>query len=113
MLQQLRSKSLVIWAIVFVFFVVGFLLADTSGLLGLGSAPITPGTTVAKVNGTEIQWLAWQNRANQLAQQQEGQSGRGLTLDERQQIENQAFEEMVGEILLQQEYERRGIRVSD
>ena len=113
MLQQLRSKSLVIWAIVFVFFVVGFLLADTSGLLGLGSAPITPGTTVATVNGTEIQWLAWQNRANQLAQQQEGQSGRGLSLDERQQIENQAFEEMVGEILLQQEYERRGIRVSD
>ena len=113
MLQQLRSKSLVIWAIVFVFFVLGFLLADTSGLLGIGSAPITPGTVVAEVNGTEIQWLAWQNRANQLAQQQEGQSGRGLTLDERQQIENQAFEEMVGEILLQQEYERRGIRVSD
>ena len=113
MLQQLRSKSLVIWALVFVFFVVGFLLADTSGLLGLGSAPITPGTTVAKVNGAEIQWLAWQNRANQLAQQQEGQSGRGLTLDERQQIENQAFEQMVGEILLQQEYNRRGIRVSD
>ena len=113
MLQQLRSKSLVIWAIVFVFFVVGFLLADTSGLLGLGSAAITPGTTVAEVNGTSIQWLAWQNRANQLAQQQEVQSGRGLTLDERQQIEDQAFEQMVGEILLQQEYEKRGIRVSD
>jgi len=112
-LQQLRSKSLVIWAIVFVFFVVGFLLADTSGLLGLGSAPITPGTTVAEVNGTDIQWLAWQNRSNQLAQQQEVQSGRSLTLDERQQIEDQAFEQMVGEILLQQEYEKRGIRVSD
>jgi hypothetical protein len=112
-LQQLRSKSLVIWAVVFVFFVVGFLLADTSGLLGLGSAAITPGTTVAEVNGTDIQWLAWQNRANQLAQQQEVQSGRGLSLDERQQIEDQAFEQMVGEILLQQEYRKRGIRVSD
>lgn len=113
MLQQLRSKSLIIWALVFVFFVVGFLLADTSGLLGLGGGPITPGTTVAEVNGTEINWLAWQNRANQLAQQQEQQAGKSLSLDERQQIENQAFEQMVGEILLQQEYERRGIRVSD
>lgn len=113
MLQQLRSKSLIIWALVFVFFVVGFLLADTSGLLGLGGGPITPGTTVAEVNGTDINWLAWQNRANQLAQQQEQQAGKSLSLDERQQIENQAFEQMVGEILLQQEYERRGIRVSD
>lgn len=113
MLQQLRSKSLIIWALVFIFFVVGFLLADTSGLLGLGGGPITPGTTVAEVNGTDINWLAWQNRANQLAQQQEQQAGKSLSLDERQQIENQAFEQMVGEILLQQEYERRGIRVSD
>ena len=59
MLQQLRSKSLVIWAIVFVFFVVGVLLADTSGLLGLGSAAITPGTTGAEVAmmATSSCWL--------------------------------------------------------
>lgn len=113
MLQQLRSKSLVIWAVVFVFFVVGFLLADTSGLLGLGPAPITNSTAVAKVNGTEVSWMAWQNLANQLAQQQEQRGGRGLSLDERAQIEDQAFEQLVGNVLLQQEYRKRGIRVSD
>jgi len=64
-LQQLRSKSLVIWALVFVFFVVGFLLADTSGLLGLGPARITNTTAVAKVNGVEIPWMTWQNLSNQ------------------------------------------------
>jgi peptidyl-prolyl cis-trans isomerase D len=112
-LQQLRSKSLVIWAIVFVFFVVGFLLADTSGLLGLGPAPITNTTAVAKVNGTDIPWMTWQNLANQLQQNEERSTGRGLTLDERQRIENQAFEQLVGNILLEQEYRRRGIRVSD
>ena len=53
MLQQLRSRSGWVWAIVFLFFVVGFLLADTSGLLGLGPAPITNSTVVAKVNGQE------------------------------------------------------------
>jgi peptidyl-prolyl cis-trans isomerase D len=112
-LQQLRSRSLVIWAIVFFCFVIGFLLVDSSGLLGLGNAPITPGTAVAKVGGTEIPWLTWQNVANNLAAQQERQLGRGLTLDERTQIEDQAFEQLVGNILLEQEYERRGITVSD
>ncbi|MBL8960231.1 MAG: SurA N-terminal domain-containing protein [Gemmatimonadetes bacterium] len=113
MLQQLRSRSGWVWAIVFLFFVVGFLLADTSGLLGLGPAPITNSTVVAKVNGQEIPWLSWQNLANQLQQQQEQAGGRGLNLDERQRIEDQAFEQLVSNILLSQEYERRGIRVSD
>ncbi len=113
MLQQLRSKSLVIWAVVFVFFVLGFLLADTSGLLGLGPAPITTSTVVAKVNGREISYLAWQNLANQLQQNEERSGGRSLNLDERQRVESQAFEQLVGVVLLEQEYERRGIRVSD
>lgn len=112
MLQQLRSKSLAIWAIVFVFFVVGFLLADTSGLLGLGQGAITNSTAVAEVNGREINWLAWQNLANQLQQNEERSGGRSLTMDERQRVENQAFEQLVGQILLEDEFKRRGITVS-
>jgi peptidyl-prolyl cis-trans isomerase D len=57
--------------------------------------------------------MAWQNLSNQLAQNQEQQTGRGLTMDERARIEDQAFEQLVGSILLDQEYRRRGIRVSD
>ncbi len=113
MLQQLRSRAGWVWLIVFLFFVVGFLLADTSGLLGLGPAPITNNTVVAKVNGEDIPWLAWQNLANQIQQQQEQSGGRGLNLDERQRVEDQAFEQMVSNILLAQEFKRRGIKVSD
>lgn len=113
MLQQMRAGSRWIWAAVFLFFVAGFLLADTSGLLGLGPAPITTGTAVANVNGEEVRYLDWQNLANSLQQNEERSGGRGLNLDERQRLENQAFEQLVGNILLAQEYKRRGITVTD
>ena len=46
-------------------------------------------------------------------QQQEQQLGRGLTLDERAQMETQAFNDLVNDILLKQQYDKRGIRVTD
>jgi peptidyl-prolyl cis-trans isomerase D len=52
-------------------------------------------------------------RSQQLTQQQQQQSGQALTQDAITRLENQAFDEMVQEILLQQEYRRRGITVSD
>lgn len=113
MLQQMRSSAKWIWAFIVITFVGVFLFAETSGLLGVGPAVITPGTAVAKVNGVEILYLQWMNLSNALAQQEERQIGRGLTLDERNRVEDQAFEQLVSEILLRQEYQRRGIRVSD
>jgi parvulin-like peptidyl-prolyl isomerase len=65
------------------------------------------------VNGTDILYTDWLRRSQQLTQQQQQQSGRALTQDEITRIENQAFDEMVNEILLQQEYRRRGITISD
>ena len=46
-------------------------------------------------------------------QQQETRLGRGMTLDERAQLETQAFNDLVSDVLLNQEYEKRGIRVTD
>lgn len=113
MLQQMRSSAKWIWLFIVVCFVGVFLFAETSGLLGVGPSQITPGTAVAEVNGVEIPYLTWANLSNQLAQQEERTSGRGLTLDERRRIEDQAFEQLVSSILLEQEYKRRGITVSD
>lgn len=107
----MRSNAKYIWLVMFIAFVGGFLLVDTSGLLG--RAEVTTSTTVAKVNGDEILYLAWQNAASAIAQQQEQRSGRGLTMDERRQIDDQAFNELVTERLLRQEYARRRIRVTD
>ena len=112
MLQTMRSSAKFVMWILLAAFVGGFLLVETSGLLG--RTAVTPTTSVASVNGTDILYTEWQRRAQQLVQQQQQeQPGRSLTQDELTRIDNQAFDEMVSDILLQQEYQRRGITVSD
>ena len=111
MLQVMRSSAKFVFWILAVAFIGGFLLAESSGLLNRGA--VTPTTAVATVNGTDILYTDWLRRSQQLTQQEQQQSGRSLTQDEITRIENQAFDEMVNEILLQQEYRRRGITVSD
>jgi len=112
-LQQMRSSAKWIWLFIVITFVGVFLFAETSGLLGVGPSQITTSTAVAEVNGVDVPYLTWANLSNTLAQQEERQLGRGLTLDERRRVEDQAFEQLVSNILLEQEYKRRGIRVSD
>ena len=111
MLQTMRSSAKFVFWILAVAFIGGFLLFQTSGLIG--STPVTPTTAVATVNGKDILYTAWQRRSQQLVQQEQQQSGRSLSQDEQRRIENQAFDEMVAEILLAQEYKKRGITVSD
>ena len=101
----MRTNAKWIWLIVFVTFVGGFLLAESSGLLGRSS--VSTSTVVAKVNGQEIPYLTWANTAQSLAQQQEQSTGRGLTLDERRTVDDQAFNQLVSDVLLQQEYDKR------
>lgn len=111
MLQQMRSAAKWIWIFIVIAFVGGFLFVETSGLLGRDQ--VTTSSVVATVNGTDIPYLTWVNVANAIAQQREQQTGRGLNGDERRAVEDQAFEQLVTDILLQQEYRKRGIRVSD
>jgi peptidyl-prolyl cis-trans isomerase D len=106
----MRSSAKFVMWILLIAFVGGFLLVETSGLLG--RTPVTPTTAVATVNGTDILYTDWQRRAQQLVQQEQQQSGRSLTQDEIRRIDNQAFDDMVAEILLEQEYRKRGIVVS-
>jgi peptidyl-prolyl cis-trans isomerase D len=110
-LQSMRSAAKYVWILLIVFFVGGFLLVESSGLLG--TAPLTTGTTVAVVNGEDITYQAWQQATQALAQQEEARLGRGLSLDELQRVENEAFEQLVNEMLISQELERRGIQVTD
>jgi peptidyl-prolyl cis-trans isomerase D len=107
----MRSAAKYVWIVLIIAFVGGFLLVDSSGLLG--RAPVTTNTVVATVNGEDILYVAWENAVAMLDQQESERLGRGLTLDERRQLEQRAFDELVNEILLRQEYERRGITVTD
>jgi peptidyl-prolyl cis-trans isomerase D len=107
----MRSAAKYIWIFIVVTFVGVFLIGQTSGLLG--RAKITQGTAVAKVNGDEIPYTTWAQAAQQRIQQEQEQRGRSLTLDEEEQIRNDVFNQLVQSLLLDQEYKRRGIRVTD
>jgi len=110
-LQSMRSAAKYIWIFIVVVFVGVFLFTETSGLLG--RAPITTGTAVAKVNGDEIPYTTWVQAAQQRIQQEQEGRGRSLTLDEEEQIRNDVFNQLVQSLLLDQEYKRRGIRVTN
>ncbi|WP_275829810.1 peptidyl-prolyl cis-trans isomerase [Roseisolibacter sp. H3M3-2] len=107
----MRSAAKYVWIILIVAFVGGFLLVETSGLLNRDV--ITSNTSIAEVNGEDI--LATDYfRAVQVREQQESQRlGRGLSLDERQQLEQAVFDDLVNDRLVRQELDRRGIQVSD
>ena len=107
----MRSSAKYIWIFLVIFFVGGFLLAETSGLLG--RAPVTTSTAVASVNGEDILAVSWFNATQALEQQATQQSGRSLSLDDRQRLKDQAFEELIEASLMRQEYKRRGIVVTD
>ncbi len=107
----MRSSAKYIWIFLIIFFVGGFLLVETSGLLG--RSPVTTSTEVATVNGEDILAISWFNATQTLEQQATQQGGRSLSLDERQRLKDQAYEELVDAALLRQEYKRRGIVVTD
>jgi peptidyl-prolyl cis-trans isomerase D len=110
-LQSMRSSAKYIWIFLVIFFVGGFLLVQTSGLLG--RAPVTTTTAVATVNGEEILATSWLNATQILEQQATQQTGKSVSLDDRQRLQDQAFEQLVGDMLLRQEFRRRGISVTD
>ena len=111
MLQVMRASAKYIWIIIVVLFVGGFLLAQTSGLLG--RAPVTNTTAVATVNGEDILATTWYQATQNLEQEATQRGNAGITLDERQRLMDQAYDQLVTDALLRQEYRRRGITVTD
>ena len=105
MLQQMRSASKLIFIAMAFFFVVGFLLLETSGMLN--SSTITPHTAVASVNGEDILYTQWQQQVQQAAEQERARTGRTLNGDEMQQLEQRVLDDMINNVLLEQEYKRR------
>ncbi|HEV2017291.1 MAG TPA: peptidylprolyl isomerase, partial [Gemmatimonadaceae bacterium] len=107
----MRASAKYIWIIIVVLFVGGFLLAQTSGLLG--RAPVTPTTAVASVNGQDILATTWYQATQNLEQQATQVSNQSISLDERHRLQDQAYDQLVTDALLSQEYRRRRITVTD
>src|SRR4051812_16544035 len=111
LLQSMRASAKYIWWIVVFLFVGGFLLAETSGLLG--RAPVTNTTAVVTVNGEDILATTWYQTTQNLEQEETQRSNQSISLDERQRLMDQAYDQLVTDALLRQEYRRRGITVTD
>jgi peptidyl-prolyl cis-trans isomerase D len=110
-LQTMRSAAKYIWLFIVIAFVGGFLLVQTSGLLG--RTPVTPTTPVAVVNRHEILYTEYVQRYQNEIQNAQQSGGRTLSEDDIRRIQNATFDRMVMDVLLQQEYERRGIVVTN
>ncbi|HXL86256.1 MAG TPA: SurA N-terminal domain-containing protein, partial [Gemmatimonadaceae bacterium] len=107
----MRASAKYIWIIIVVLFVGGFLLAQTSGLLG--RAPVTSTTAVASVNGEDILATNWYQTTQNLEQQATQSNNQSISLDERHRLQDQAYDQLVTDALLRQEFRRRGITVTD
>jgi peptidyl-prolyl cis-trans isomerase D len=107
----MRASAKYIWWIIVFLFVGGFLLVETSGLLG--RAPVTTTTAVATVNGQDILATTWYQATQNLEQEATQRGNQSISLDERQRLQDQAFDQLVTDALLRQEYRRRGISVTD
>ncbi len=111
-MRSMRANAKWIMLLVALAFV-GWMVFDVGmDLTGQGGASI--GDAAARVNGTKIDLQTYYNalRAAQERRRFEG-GGYGYTLEEQRAFEDAVFEELVQQVLLQQEYNRRGIRVSD
>ena len=107
----MRGLAKYIWVLVALVFVGGFLLYETSGLMG--RTPVTATTAVAVVNGEEIPYTVFMTRVQNEVQGQQQRERRNLSQDDTRRIENAVFDQMIADILLRSEYRRRGIVVSD
>ena len=110
MMRQMRENTkwiMLATALAFVALMVFEWGADVSGRSagGLGE--------IGEVNGTPVMYDDYMLAYRNLYDQVQGQQEEPITSQQNKEIEDQAFEELVNQILVGQELRRRGIRVSD
>jgi peptidyl-prolyl cis-trans isomerase D len=110
MMQLIRSSAGKILVPVIIVLFLGWMVFEI-GMNALGGGLGGP-TDLGSVNGQSISAQMYNDRYQALYQQYQ-QRGGEVTPELTRQIEDQAWEGLVNEMLLRQELDRRGIRVSD
>jgi peptidyl-prolyl cis-trans isomerase D len=111
MMQLIRSTAGKILVPVIIVLFLGWMVLEI-GMDALGGGLRGGSSDVGSVNGHEISAQAYSDRYQAVYQRAQQQVGE-VTPEMVRQIEEQTWQEMVDDILLQQELRRRGIRVSD
>jgi peptidyl-prolyl cis-trans isomerase D len=112
MMRQMRENTkwiMLITAAAFVALMVFEWGMDMSG----GSAEAMTGGEVGRVNGSSIMYSEFSQAYRTLYQQRQQQTGRSISTAENRELEDEAFEQLVIDRLIEQELKRRGIRVTD
>ena len=108
MLRTMRSNAKWVFYILAFAFVAWLAVGQVMSILG------PSGNVVLRVNGREFQITEYQQRLQIATEQYRQQNGSApLTREDEQQIQDQVIKQMTQEALLQQEYGRLGIRVTD
>jgi peptidyl-prolyl cis-trans isomerase D len=110
MMQDLREKTKIIMIVVALAFV-GLMVFEW-GMDISGTSVGAQTGELGRVNGEPISQQAFMLAQQELTQQAQ-QSGRQLTPEDRREIDDAAFEQVVNDILIRQELRRRGIQASN
>jgi peptidyl-prolyl cis-trans isomerase D len=112
MLRTMREKTKIIMLVLAVAFV-GWLVFDVGmGITGRGQ--YQAGKDLGVVNGSPIKYQEWLQTYQALADQERQRNpGQTLTREDQKALEDQAFEQLVTDRILAQEYRKRGIVVTD
>src|SRR5512145_871045 len=110
MMQAFRNAAKPIMVVVaFAFF--AWLVLDLSGITGGGG--LLTNTSVGNVNGQSIDARTYQNIVQQSIDARQQQSSSALGLEDYQLVRDQVWDQIVQSRVLESEYRRRGITVSD
>ncbi|HSJ75620.1 MAG TPA: SurA N-terminal domain-containing protein, partial [Gemmatimonadales bacterium] len=74
---------------------------------------LTRSTSVGKINGETVDARSYQQFVQQSIDNRQKESPAALTLEDRNQIEDQVWEQLIQNSVLQAEYRRRGITVTE
>src|SRR5216117_1155956 len=108
MLRTMRANAKWVFYILAIAFVGWLAVGQVMSILG------PSGTVVLKVNGKEFQVAEFQQRVQIASEQYHQQNGSApVSREEDRQIQDHVINQIIEDALLQQEYQRLGIRVSD
>jgi peptidyl-prolyl cis-trans isomerase D len=110
MMQAFRNAAKPLMVLVAITFF-AWLVLDLSGITG-GTGLLTQ-TSVGKVNGRSIDARTYQNIVQQSIDARQRQSPGALGLEDYQQVRDEVWDQFIQNSVLDAEYRRRGITVSD